>query len=121
MNMFQKKVASNIEHRQTRVQEIAAEMAEAAKAMDMNTLASRTATYYERCGELSIDKLCEEVCNNVETEAEAIRESMRLATDILIRGADDGWSGRSNDLQRAFFDGQRREIQTLKYLVENAI
>ena len=41
-----------------------------------------------------------------EIEAEAL--------SILLRGADDTWSGRTNDAKRAFFDGVRDAIESLK-------
>lgn len=37
--------------------------------------------------------------------------------ELLGAGADDGWSGRTNDNQRAKFDGIREACNQAKYLV----
>lgn len=34
-------------------------------------------------------------------------ERMEVVTDMLVRGADDQWSGRANDANRAHYDGVR--------------
>lgn len=34
-------------------------------------------------------------------------ERIEIITDMLVRGADDTWSGRGNDTNRAHFDGVR--------------
>lgn len=36
-----------------------------------------------------------------------VDERLELLTDLLTRGADDQWSGRTNDANRAYFDGVR--------------
>lgn len=38
-----------------------------------------------------------------------------LANDLLLRGADDKWSGRRNDFARARFDGVRDAIRDARY------
>lgn len=40
--------------------------------------------------------------NGLETD-----ETLEILTDLLLRGADDTWSGRANDANRAYFDGVR--------------
>jgi hypothetical protein len=41
-------------------------------------------------------------------ESEDIESAVRgYFMDALLRGADDGWSGRTNDLQRSLYDGLR--------------
>lgn len=37
--------------------------------------------------------------------------------ELLAAGADDGWSGRTNDVQRSRFDGVREACTNAKYLV----
>lgn len=39
-----------------------------------------------------------------------------VAMDLLVNGADDSWSGRSNDLKRARFDGVRAACSDMKWL-----
>ena len=36
-----------------------------------------------------------------------VDERLEVLTDLLLRGADDTWSGRTNDANRAYFDGVR--------------
>jgi hypothetical protein len=36
----------------------------------------------------------------------------RHGVSLLARGADDTWSGRHNDVRRAYFDGVRAELQS---------
>lgn len=40
-------------------------------------------------------------------------ERIEVITDLLLRGADDSWSGRGNDTQRAHYDGIRDAASTV--------
>lgn len=48
--------------------------------------------------------------NDVDTD-ETIEEVTGLLQDLLLRGADDSWSGRANDGRRARFDGTREAVR----------
>lgn len=39
-----------------------------------------------------------------------------VVADMLINGADDSWSGRTNDVKRARFDGVRSAASNVRYL-----
>lgn len=41
---------------------------------------------------------------------------MQVVMDLLTRGADDTWSGRGNDVKRAYFDGVRSAATRVGYL-----
>jgi hypothetical protein len=45
-------------------------------------------------------------------------EIRRTLTEYLLRGADDGWSGRGNDHLRKIHDHVRRTIETIFRLIE---
>lgn len=40
---------------------------------------------------------------------------MNTWLDMLVSGADDGWSGRTNDSKRSYFDGMRDEIREMRF------
>ena len=46
--------------------------------------------------------------NGLETD-----ERLEVLTDLLLRGADDTWSGRTNDVNRAHFDGIRETASVI--------
>ena len=39
-----------------------------------------------------------------------------VAVELLSEGADDGWSGRTNDVRRARFDGIRTACSNLRWM-----
>ena len=39
-----------------------------------------------------------------------------VALELLSKGADDGWSGRTNDVRRARFDGIRTACASVRWL-----
>lgn len=39
-----------------------------------------------------------------------------LLTSVVLRGPDDGWSGRTNDARRAYFDGVLDAVRDFEYL-----
>lgn len=45
---------------------------------------------------------------------------MQLVAEQLSRGADDGWSGRGNDLKRREFDGKREAAQVAIRSIQSA-
>lgn len=52
---------------------------------------------------------------------EALRVVVHETTrDIVGRGADDSWSGRTNDLKRVRFDALRRWVQNTEFLLPSA-
>lgn len=52
---------------------------------------------------------------------EALRMVVDETTkDIVGCGADDGWSGRGNDLKRVRFDARRRWVQDAGYMLPSA-
>jgi hypothetical protein len=42
---------------------------------------------------------------------------LETVAELLSVGADDGWSGRINDVRRARFDGIRKATTSIRYLV----
>lgn len=42
-----------------------------------------------------------------------------LLETFVANGADDGWSGRGNDLKRAIFDAKRALVNDLRYLLKD--
>lgn len=42
--------------------------------------------------------------------------ALRLVAGMLAQGADDSWSGRGNDVNRAHFDGIRSAAQKVEWI-----
>ena len=43
----------------------------------------------------------------------------QLIADFALSGADDGWSGRGNDLRRAQYDATLEMLRDLKYILKD--
>ena len=46
------------------------------------------------------------------------QEIRKTLTDLVLRGADDTWSGRSGDIKRSKFDGLRGEVRDLLLMLD---
>ena len=57
------------------------------------------------------------ILNDCGTAVEVPQSFMyEVAMEILSDGADDGWSGRTNDVRRAQFDGIRTACGSLRWM-----
>lgn len=106
--------------------EAAAKAVESAKAsiakivgegFDAGRIGEAANTLAQAEGALSFWARMENVASNFEARGEELTQivATNMAMDILTRGADDTWSGRGNDINRARFDGIRQAAAKLEY------
>ena len=85
-------------------QNLANGIAQGIPAMD---LARSVVSLAEAEGAHSVFALVDQMKANGREDAD-IRDAL---VSMLIRGADDSWSGRANDARRAQFDGVREAVR----------
>lgn len=109
------KIAAKLEAAEARLGQAQKALAEAAaRETSAKRLAAILADIAVAEGELEAWALAEAVAANAERYGEDARQAVGEALlDALTRGADDGWSGRTNDIARSKFDGLREEIRTI--------
>lgn len=91
-----------------RVQRAQADLADmATDGVRSEQLASVLVRLAEAEGRLTVARQINALKDNPDALDEAF-------TRLLLRGADDGWSGRTNDVRRAYFDGVRSEVEDFK-------
>lgn len=92
---------------------IADDIAEGTPSAD--DLARRVNALAEAEGELAVWARLGHAADQGDFGAAMIRE---VTADMLLAGADDGWSGRTNDVKRARFDGVRSAVSNARWLAE---
>jgi hypothetical protein len=61
-------------------------------------------------GSLFMLRRAQIVLDNTGGDLDALRQAV---LDVLVQGADDTWSGRTNDVRRAYHEGVVSEARTL--------
>lgn len=74
-------------------------LAEAEGSRDMWSRLSQHASYLSRQG-----------------EELTMPAAMTAAFNVLTNGADDTWSGRTNDVKRSYFDGMREAASQIEWV-----
>lgn len=100
------------------VQHKARVMAEQARPASSSDWAAYANELAEAEGQAQTWARFRNVVDYAEREHLTLDKSMvqEIALDMLSNGADDGWSGRTNDVKRAHFDGVRKAVSNTRYL-----